>query len=274
MVRLCSALTLSLSNGFMLNMKRLILAVAVLAFLRFPFVEEVYASTPTPTTPPASVSQTTKLENQINQLKERVASRVAELKLVEKRGIIIKVTEVTNAQIKGEDLAGNTRFVDVDEFTKFSSSTIKSFGISDIKSGDSLGVLGLYNKNSSRILARFVNTATFQKYFFATASKIDKVNFSITIVSVNNTSTNVDIENTTKTLSFTKDGGLTRSGFSKIIPGQRVVVLGYPDKTKKDTIVASKIILLLDIPLNPSFALPDQTATPISTKSSKITPIK
>ena len=78
-------------------------------------------------------------------------------KLVEKRGIIGTVTDSSDTQITVTDIAGNIRFVDVDELTKFYSSDSKTFGISDIKNGMTIGVLGLYNKQSRRILAREVN---------------------------------------------------------------------------------------------------------------------
>src|SRR3989344_7962603 len=94
-------------------------------------------------------------QQQINALTNKIASRVAQLKLVEKRGVIGKVTDVSNTQITLSDMSGNTRFVDVDEFTKFKSDS-KSFGISDIEKGQKIGALGLYNKQSRRILARFV----------------------------------------------------------------------------------------------------------------------
>ena len=63
------------------------------------------------------------------QLITNIASRVAQLKLVEKRGIIGTVTNVTNTQITLSDIQNNTRFIDVDELTKFTSakaSTVSS----------------------------------------------------------------------------------------------------------------------------------------------------
>jgi hypothetical protein len=56
-----------------------------------------------------------------DQLITNIASRVAQLKLVEKRGIIGVVTNTTNTQITVTDSQNNTRFIDVDELTKFSN---------------------------------------------------------------------------------------------------------------------------------------------------------
>ena len=88
------------------------------------FVGAAHAATPTP-------------EDKIRELRDQlitnIASRVAQLKLVEKRGIIGKVISVTSTQITVADVHGVTRFVDVDELTKFSSPASKAaYGISDI----------------------------------------------------------------------------------------------------------------------------------------------
>lgn len=216
------------------------------------FTSAVYAATPTPT---STETKAEKLESQINELKERVASRVAELKLVEKRGIIIKVTEASSTQIQGEDINGNIRFVDVDEFTEFSSGSIDSFGISDIEEGDTLGVLGLYNKNSNRILARFVNTMSFENRFYGSVSNVNKEDFYIVVAGSDNVSTTVDIEKTTETTKFTKEDALEKSGFSEIEPGQRVIVTGFEDKSDAKRIIAERVIIFLDIPLDSKYAL-------------------
>src|SRR3989344_3553663 len=98
--------------------------------------------TPTPSTAPTKTLPGDTLTKEITNLKEKIASRVAELKLVEKRGIIGIVSEVKDTQFTLTDSKGDTRFVDVDELTKFSGTDSKStFGISDIKKGMSLAIL-------------------------------------------------------------------------------------------------------------------------------------
>ena len=84
------------------------------------------------TTPAASSSAKTSGKNptatptdnpvvqQINDLKDRIASRVAQLKLVERRGVIGTVTAVSDTQLTLVDTNDNNRFIDVDELTKFS----------------------------------------------------------------------------------------------------------------------------------------------------------
>ncbi|KKR70926.1 MAG: hypothetical protein UU15_C0064G0004 [Candidatus Levybacteria bacterium GW2011_GWC2_40_7] len=122
-----------------------------------------------------------KLNSQIDTLKNKVASKVAELDLVERRGIVGIVTDVSGSELTLTDSSDNTRFVDVDELTKFSSDE-DSFGISDIKKGDGLGITGLYNKDSRRILARFVNAKTFPQLISGVVFEINTDDFILKIM--------------------------------------------------------------------------------------------
>lgn len=216
---------------------------------------------PTPTT-----SNTQRIKD---QLIENIASRVAELKLVEKRGFIGTVTDTSNTQIAVSDIKNNTRFIDVDELTKFSSPSAKgSFGISDITKGANIGALGLYNKQSRRLLARFVNVIILPKFIHGQVSEIDGKNYTLIITAEERRNITVDVGNTTKTLSYTK-GKLTRSGFSKIEKDESIIVVGFTDIKNQDRIIAERIILFEDLPKTPK---PNETTIPATGSGEKITP--
>jgi len=70
--------------------------------------KNLFAATPVPPTSSVDQELQQKLLNQI-------ASKAAQLKLTEKRGIIGTVTESKDTSITLTDVNGNTRFVDVDE---------------------------------------------------------------------------------------------------------------------------------------------------------------
>ncbi|OGH23866.1 MAG: hypothetical protein A2698_01245 [Candidatus Levybacteria bacterium RIFCSPHIGHO2_01_FULL_42_15] len=213
----------------------------------------------TPTT-----DQTKTLEQQINSLKDRIASKVATLKLVERRGIIGTVISVTNTQITLSDIKTETRFIDVDELTKFASvSATENFGISDISKGTTLGILGLYNKESKRTLARFVQSIRLPSVFHGAVISVDKDTFTIMVAYEKNKQIIVDVESTTKTRSYAKEDGLTQSGFSKIQEGQRILVAGFGDTKEKNRIIASRVILFEETPRNPAI----QVSLPAPIKS-------
>ncbi len=211
----------------------------------------VYAAAPTPTITPAaaSTSATPTLNPEIDALKSRIASKVAELKLVEKRGFIGTVTDTSDTQLTLTDLAGNTRYVDVDELTKFSSPKSNNFGISDIQKGATLGILGLYNKDSQRMLGRFVDVMNLPQFLTGAIGSIDKKNYQMVIVTNANKKVTVDIQNTTKTSTYSQSTNIAKAGFSKLVVGKRVSVIGMPESN--GNINALRVIEFTDLPINP-----------------------
>lgn len=230
--------------------------------------------TPAPTSEPSTISQTQ--QSLLNDLSQSIASKVAELKLVNKEGIIGTVTDTTNTQITLKDRDGNIHFIDVDELTKFNSEASSSFGISDVTKNMTLGILGLYNKESRRILARFVTVLSFPQYLSGAIAATDKTNFTVTVAGIDGKQTVVEIEDVTKTSSFDA-GTLTRSGFSKMQLGERIYVVGFFDKQNTKQIIASRIIVFPSLAINPAIGstLPllltptPTTLTPTPSQASK-----
>jgi hypothetical protein len=218
------------------------------------------SAAPSPSTSDKSaISQ--KLNDEINNLKEKIASRVSELNLVEKRGIIGAVSEVSGNQITMTDTAGKTRFVDVDEITKFSSPASKTFGLSDLTKGKRVSILGLYNKQSKRLLARFINSSVDPAYVSGTISALDTKNYHVTLTNDSQKQSNIDVETTTKMFSYTKDGGLTKISFTKLDTGVRAFAMGYPDKNDTSLIVADRIIVVPSLPKNANVVIPETQPT-------------
>lgn len=231
----------------------------------------------TPSATPSPTSSTSTLEQQINNLKDRIASRVAQLKLVDKRSLIGTVTDVSETQLTINDTHNNTRYIDVDELTNFSSPSASStFGISDITKGSTVGVIGLYNKDSQRLLARWVDVQQNPEFFNGAILSIDKTNYEFTVVTLNTTIT-AEVEDFTKTTSYTDSDGLTKSGYSKLTEGQRVTVVGYPDKKDPTKLIAERVIVFPNLPVNPKISLvnPKDIApiTPSTGSGKKLTPI-
>lgn len=219
-------------------------------------------------------AQNVDLNKQIDELKSKVASKVAELKLVEKRGFVGGVTDVTDTQITVQDLNNNVRFVDVDEFTKFSSPEgSSSFGISDIEKDSHVGVLGLYNKESRRTLARFVNVMELPQYVVGVVAEKDTKNFNL-IVATESTSITVSVETVSKIYSADEEGKLLKSGFSDIETSQNIIVSGFFDPKLRNTITAGRIIFFPGIPKNPQIEVEiEEEVVPSTGSGKKLTPI-
>ncbi len=187
----------------------------------------------------------------LDEIKNKVASRVAELNLVEKKGVVGTVESISDTQIIIKTISDKRRIIDVDEFSEFSSPNDVSFGISDIKQDDLISILGLYNKDSERLLARFINEVTIPIFLNGAISEIDEEEFTLTLITHQNIEYIVDVERVTKTYEFVQ-GELEDSGFSKIDILKNAVVAGFENPKEKGRITASKIIIFPNLPKNPN----------------------
>lgn len=252
----------------MINKLKILILFSLFSLLVTSSTYAAVSPTPKPSGKAPTPTSST-IQQQINSLTNKIASRVAQLKLVEKRGVIGKVTDVSNTQITIEDGKNNTKFIDVDEFTKFTSPSSKtSFGISDIKKGDHIGALGLYNKDSRRILARFIEVLTIPRVIHGGISSVDAKNFTIAVASDDGKDYTVDIQSSTRTFLYDQETReLVKGGFTKLEEGQSVILVGFPDTKDEKLIEATRVIVLPGIPTNPKIKLSvsSKTSAPTST---------
>ena len=247
-------------------MKKISILLLITFCLIFTGANVYAAVTPTPS-PTPTVNQ---------QLLDEIASKTAQLNLVEKKGIVGKVSDVSDTQITLTDLSGNTRFIDVDELTKFYSSSSKSFGISDITKGGNLGILGLYNKQTRRILARKVDLIDQSpQVIYGAVGSIDKTNYELTVVKETGQKIIAEVQSITKTYSYSSEN-LVKSGFSKIVAPETLIVIGLSDKQDPSKILATRIILFPDVQINPDINLSIQNSpsiVPSTGSGTKLMPI-
>lgn len=184
----------------------------------------------------------------IEKIKDIVASKVAELNLVEKRGIMGTVKDHSATEVTITDIKGQIRNIDIDELTKFSDSNNKNFGISDLQKGQLYSFVGLYNKDTQRLLARDVTSIdTVPLYFAGAITDINNNNYVLTAVNAKGEKKKIDIQDSTKNSALTSSWDLQKAGFSKFTLGERVLVVGFLNKTDSNLIEASRIIQFGDI---------------------------
>lgn len=273
-------------------MKRIVNIISFI-FITIVFLQasiSVFAAIPTPTSTPKSTPSPTANPtdaqdlDRIQKIKDLVASKVAELKLVEKRGIVGIVKEANSTQITITDTKDAIRIIDIDELTKFQKDGgATSFGISDIQKGASLSFIGLYNKETKRLLARFVaKSVSIPLSFEGIVTSKDTKNFTLTLVDDKGTKKTIDVSSSTKTSLYTKADGTAKSGFSKVETGQRMIVIGFADLKEQNMINAARIIYFNVDEVPPSADMKKQqelsnldTNPPVSTGSGiKVQPIK
>lgn len=207
------------------------------------------ATKPTPLPSRNQISSDSADLEKIQKIKDIVASKVAELKLVEKRGIIGSIKDVSGMQVTIVDVKGNARKIDVDELTKFSFSEKSSAGISDLEKGKSYSFVGIYNKESERLLARIIDSvSSMPVYFEGAISSLDIKNYQLTAVNEKGDKKTIDIQSSTKTSLGTNDGDLQKSGFSKLSENERILAIGFWDKKDPNLLSTLRIVHFKDVP--------------------------
>jgi hypothetical protein len=240
----------NMKNTKMKNFNKYILAMSFLFTIYYSLVPvALSATTPTPLPSKNQLSSDSAELEKIQKIKDIVASKVAELKLVEKRGIIGTLKDVSGMQLTIVDVKSNIRHLEVDELTKFSFSSKSSAGISDLVKGDMYSFVGLYNKETQKLLVRVIDSVdTLPVYFEGAISSVDSKNYQLSAVDAKGATKNIDIENSTKTSLATTDGDLTKSGFSKLSVNERILAVGFWDKKDKDLLSSLRIIHFKDVP--------------------------
>lgn len=234
-------------------MKNLFIIIFAIVLVS-PLQPVALAQTVTPK--PTNQSITDTLSEGITDLKEKIASRVAELDLVEKKGVVGTATEIDDTQLILTDIYGDQRIIDIDEITNFSSDDDDSFGISDIEEGTKISVLGLYNKETERLLARFVSVVSYPIYLSGPITEVNEDDFVITVTGQNDTAYTIDIETSTTTQAYV-DEDVERAGFSDLEVGQHIFVTGFEDEDDPSQISASRILIF-----TPSSSEDDLSPTP------------
>ncbi len=229
-----------------INILLIVIALSPISYLHSP----TYAATPTTNPKPSQNVVPTNAEDleKIQKIKDIVASKVAELNLVEKRGIIGIIKEVSGMRIVITDIKGNTRQIEADELTKFSLSN-KDAGISDLEKGKKYSFVGLYNRDTQKLLARTISsTSTIPAQFEGSISSIDVKGFQLTIVNEKGESKKIDIESSTKTSLADEEGDLVKSGFSKLEENERILAIGFWDKKDSTLMSATRLIHFKSVP--------------------------
>lgn len=249
------------------KVNKIILLFSLLAFVSL--VNDAYgASTPSPLPSQNQLSSDSADLEKIQKIKDIVASKVAELKLVDKRGIIGTLKDVSGMQLTVVDIKGNKRQIDVDELTKFSFSSKQSAGISDLQKGDSYSIVGLYNKDSGRLLARDIDSVdSIPARFEGAISDVDDTNYQLTVINEKGEKKVIDIQSSTRTSVVSANGDLQKSGFSKLSANERVLAIGFWDKKDPNLLSASRIIHFESIP--PSKEMQSHISSPSPTEVSK-----
>lgn len=231
----------------------------MLAILALPLV---VAATPSGTPTPTS---------KIDDLKERLATKVAELRQTQKKAIYGTVKAVSVSTFTVETDTRELKIERTDDITVFQMVKGKRTKLTteDIAKDDIVSVFGEYDTGLDLLRAKVVVIQSISpERVFGTVSAIDRQEFTATITTADGQEYVIDIEKTTSALMFDREKGLVKGGFSKLETGRTVHVIGTAVAKQDNRISAVRLIDLGNL----TGATPTPTPTEEASPSAMLTP--
>ncbi|KKU80924.1 MAG: hypothetical protein UY08_C0006G0020 [Candidatus Gottesmanbacteria bacterium GW2011_GWA1_47_8] len=197
-----------------------------------------YAQTPTPT--PSPVNQ-----NKIDDLKERIATKVAELRQTQKQAISgsVKSISISTLSIETQTKEVKIELKDDIAVAQLIGRKRTDLKIDDIDKGDFVVVFGDYDSGLDILDAKLIYIqATPPERISGTVTDVDDKAFTFTVLATGNRRVIVDFEKTTLINTWSKEAGIAKAGFSKISVGDSIQVLGKPVPKKENRLSAMRIL--------------------------------
>ena len=261
--------------------KKLILFIATLSL-----VSSVYAATATPAAT-TTKEATPDAKQKLDDLKDRLATKVAQLRQSQKRAIFGTVKTISVSTITVETKTSDVKIELTDTIKVFQTIKDKRTALTtdDLSKGDAVVVFGDYDANLDLLKAKviFIQDNPLTRVSGAITA-IDKKNFTLTITTREGQSYVIDIQTLTKNFLWDKNEGMQKGAFSKYAIGDTIFALGTPEAKKENWISPVRVLdigNLSGVTPTPtpvvtheasSSATPTTKSTPKTTPTLKVTP--
>ena len=221
----------------------------LLFFLVFQLAaSSVFAASKKEATPSAkpTTSQEKTLGTKIKELKERVATRVAQLREEKKRAILGIVKEGTKESLTLTTKTGEiTVKLDAEgKIIHLLDGRKVAARISDIDIGERILAQGTLDEEGTLLAAKIIAKRPIVN-LNGLVAEVDTKEGTITVTSKTEEKKVIDIETTTKISVWEKGKGLVKGGFSKIKVSDRVHVQGFGKMADKTKLFQATRILVL-----------------------------
>lgn len=230
-------------------MKRIILAFIVLFLLmvNFSFAQGQSTEGSTPTVQQEKNNLQKDVQDKIDDLKERLATRVAEIRAKSKRafhGTIVEKDDVTFSLENGENKT--TIVVDdqtiIEQITASGKNTITA---STLEVGEKITAFGILDLDQKTLIAKRVIVRKTPIMFYGTAKKVDQNKGIITVSDIGGEEYAFDYEIRTKCVIW--DSGekkLSSCGLSKISEGDFIFARVQPKEEGEEVYTVLRILVL------------------------------
>jgi len=162
-------------------MKKLIIVILISLSFQLSAFSLSLAASPSPS-PKASPSPTiSPTQEKAKELKEKVASKIAELKILQKRAFLGTIKSLTD---KGFVLTAQNKDITVEtdtntKITSLSKGTRKTLKITDLTKDQKILVWGQYNKEAEVLTAKTILVRIFSLNLHGTVKSIEKNSLTI-----------------------------------------------------------------------------------------------
>lgn len=226
-------------------MKRFFIAtflLCCLALTSFALAQDREATT-------SAVSPLPSDTDKVKILKDKLATKVAELKATQTRGFHGEISSLAKTSFTLVTQSSEVKIRFSDDTLIFKLGDKRTEGkLDDLKNNLSVSVLGLFDEEASQQTAKIILIeTTFPRYFNGTVTKVDKDGATITIKNSKNEEIVFDYEKTTKAFEYQKDATLGKSGLSRIIKDDLIEFWAVPNE---DDAQGFKAMRIIRIPLN------------------------
>ncbi len=208
--------------------------------------------TPAPTTKftptPTGVNLLDKLEK-IKILKEKVATKVNELRQSEKHAILGTVTDISDDTISiksenGKDIniqtTEDTLYFSFDKSGKKSQSSVKK-----INKDTLISAFGFLEESDMEGKIIYIENPL-PIHIVGKILDIDRKNFTLTMKNQSQEEWLIDIETYTRTSLFSKKDKITKAGFSKLLPSDLLHAIASENTKEKNRASALRIVKFSD----------------------------
>lgn len=229
-------------------------------FLAFIAVSSVFAADSTESGKSASDSGLLEKIKQIEILKDKIATKVAEIRNNEKGALYGKIKSIKDSTIILTTRTGDVSVTYSDDtvFYALSGTTRTTTTGKKLKEADSVSVLG-YFQDSGKLIPKYIYVSTPLLHIIGKISNVEKNNYTVTIKDAQG-ETIADIETYSQMFISDPKKGLIKGGFSKLQIGDVIHLFGTPNAKEENKVSARRLTTI-------SFGASATTPSPISSPS-------
>ena len=214
---------------------------------------KIYSQTPSPSVNPKTATSTPKKEindeidklKQIESFKEKIATKVSEIRDKEKKAIYGNVVKKdknslnlkTNNGEKTISILEDALFFTLKKETKTESSFDK------VNVNDNAVVFGYYNKDQDLFSSKYIYITSLPERITGKISDIDKKAYTITVKGRDGEKI-IDIESLTKMSLIDKEMKIVKGGFSKFSTGDSVHITADKNAKEENRFIGLRILTI------------------------------